>query len=110
MCCCSLVPLDAVPNSGVVLSLLDDPAGGDPGFHVVWSRFRIIRRSMGYQPGETGRTNQMLQHVSLGCVGHGHIHFLVHSAGLIGIHWDTDFDGWKRSGLTFVLLLSDPTL
>ena len=21
------------------------------------------------------------------------------SAGLIGLHWDADFDGWKRSGL-----------
>ena len=34
-------------TSGAILSLLDGPAGGDPMFHVVWSRFRMIRRFSG---------------------------------------------------------------
>ena len=35
-------------NPGAVLSLLDGPAGSDPGFHVVWCRFRMLRRHMAY--------------------------------------------------------------
>ena len=31
-------------NPGAVLSLLDGPVGSDPGFHVVWCRFRMLRR------------------------------------------------------------------
>ena len=34
-------------NPGAVLSLLDGPVGSDPGFHVVWCRFRMLRRHMG---------------------------------------------------------------
>ena len=30
------------------LSLLDGPAGSDPGYHVVWCRFRMLRRHMAY--------------------------------------------------------------
>ena len=64
-------------NAGSILSLLDGPDNGDPGFHVVWSRFRMIRWFLAYQPGETGRINHMSHHDSLGCVGHGPIHLLV---------------------------------
>ena len=31
-------------NRGAVLSLLDGPVGSDPGFYVVWCRFRMLRR------------------------------------------------------------------
>ena len=30
-------------NPGAVLSLLDGPVCSDPGFHVVWCRFRMLR-------------------------------------------------------------------
>ena len=33
-------------NPGAVLSLLDGPAGSDPGYHVVWCRFRMLRGHM----------------------------------------------------------------
>ena len=33
---------------GAVLSLLDGLVGSDPGFHVVWCRFRMLRRHMAY--------------------------------------------------------------
>ena len=33
-------------DPGAVLSLLDGPAGSDPGFHVDWCRFRMLRRHM----------------------------------------------------------------
>ena len=35
-------------NPGSVLSLLDGPVGSDPGFYVVWCRFRMLRRYMAY--------------------------------------------------------------
>ena len=78
-------------NTGALLSLLDGLVDGDTGFHVVRSRFRMIRRFLAYQLGETGRINHMLHHVSLGCVSHATIHLLVKSQGLIGQYLDTDF-------------------
>ena len=35
------MPLARAP---AILSLLDGPVGVDPAFHVVWSRFRMMRR------------------------------------------------------------------
>ena len=35
-------------NSGAVLALLDFPVGSDPGFCVVWCRFRMLRRHLAY--------------------------------------------------------------
>ena len=29
----------------------DGPVGGDPAFHVIWSRFRMMRRYLAYCPG-----------------------------------------------------------
>ena len=49
---------------GAILSLLDG-GDGDPGFHVVSSRFRMTRQFLAYQPCETTRINHMLHHVSL---------------------------------------------
>ena len=34
----------SLANLGTVLSLLDGPQGCDPGYHVVWCRFRLLRR------------------------------------------------------------------
>ena len=94
--------------SGAFLSLLGGLVEGDPGIHFVWSRFRMIRRLLAYQPGETGGIKHMLHHVSLGCIGHGPVHIQFWSAGLIGLHWDMDFDGWKRSGLPCVSDIAGP--
>ena len=38
-------------NPGVVLSLSDGPAGCDPGCHVAWCRFRMLRRHMAFCSG-----------------------------------------------------------
>ena len=35
-------------NPGAVLSLLDGLVCSDPGFHVVWCRFGMLRRHMAY--------------------------------------------------------------
>ena len=40
---------------GAVLTLLDGPVGCDPGFHVVWCRFRLLRRYLAYRPLEVPR-------------------------------------------------------
>ena len=35
-----------------VLNLLDGPVGVDPAFHIVWSRFRMMRHFLAYCPEE----------------------------------------------------------
>ena len=35
-------------NPGAVLNLLDGPVGCDPGYHVVWCRYRMLRRHMAF--------------------------------------------------------------
>ena len=35
-------------NTPAVLNLLDGPFGVDPAFHVIWSRFRMMRRFLAY--------------------------------------------------------------
>ena len=40
---------------GTVLRLLDGPVGCDPGFCVIWNRFRLVRRFSAYRPGEVMR-------------------------------------------------------
>ena len=39
-------------NTPAVLNLLDGPVGVDPAFHIVWSRFRMMRRYLSYCPEE----------------------------------------------------------
>ena len=56
---------------GAVLSLLDGPAGCDPGFFVVWSRFRLLRRYLAYRPLEVPRIYALLGLAADGCPGHG---------------------------------------
>ena len=68
---------------GAVLSLLDGPPGCDPGFYVLWCRFRLLRRYLAYRPLEIPRLYSLLGLVSGGCPGHGPIHLLVESAGVV---------------------------
>ena len=53
-------------HSGTVLSLLDGPEGGDPGFCIVWFRFRSLLRYLAYRPDETARIGRLLDLVSGG--------------------------------------------
>ena len=71
-------------NVGAVLSLLDGPHGCDPGFCMVWFRFRMLRRYLAYRPHEVGRVYRLLDAVVGGCPGHGPAHLLVNSADDIG--------------------------
>ena len=58
-------------NPGAVLSLLDGLVGSDPGFHVVWCRFRLLRRHMAYNSSvhELARVYNLLRVVSAGALG-----------------------------------------
>ena len=69
-------------NPGAVLSLLDGPDGSDPGFYVVWCRFRMLRRHVAYNPSvhELARIYSLLRVVSAGAPGHGPVHLLLSSA------------------------------
>ena len=61
-------------NPGVVLTLLDGPVGSDPGFHVVWCRFRMLRRHMAYNASvhELARVYSLLRVVSASAPGPVH--------------------------------------
>ena len=93
---------------GAVLSLLDGPTGCDPGFYVLWCRFRLLRRYLAYRPLEVAWLYSLLGLVSGGCPGHGPMHLLVESAGVIGFDWDPVNIGWKRPGLPVLQHLVGP--
>ena len=89
-------------NPGAVLTLLDGPVGSDPGVHVVWCRFRMLRRYMAYNYSvhELARVYSLLRVVSAGAPGHGPVHLLVSSALSLGFTWDSDLCAWLRPGFT----------
>ena len=93
---------------GVVLSLLDGPAGCDPAFCVVWFRFRLLRRYIALWPAEVGRVYRLLEVVGNGCPGHGPVHLLLASAAEIGSHWDSHALAWVRPGLPLLSHLAGP--
>ena len=74
----------SMSHSGTVLSLLDGPEGVDPGFCIVWFRFRLMRRYLAYPPDESARIGRLLDLVSEVAPGHGPVHLLVRSAAKIG--------------------------
>ena len=88
-------------NPGAVLSLLDGPSGCDPGYHVVWCRFRLLRRFMAYNSGvlDLVRVYGLLRAVCGGAPGHGPIHLLLQGASDIGFSWDPVACVWNRPGL-----------
>ena len=86
-------------NVGAVLSLLDGPTGCDPGFCVVWFRFRLLRRCLALWPAEVGRIYRILGMVGEGCPGHGPLHLLSASAAEIWFFWDPGILAWVRPGL-----------
>ena len=60
-------------NPGPVLSLPGGPAGSDPGYHVVWCRFRMLRRHMAYNSSvhELARVFSLLRVVAAAALCHG---------------------------------------
>ena len=69
-------------NAPAVLNLLDGPVGVDLAYHVVWSRFRMMRRYLAYCPEEKPRIFRMLDLIARGAPGHGPVHLLLLSAQL----------------------------
>ena len=85
-------------NTPAILNLPDGPVDVDPAFHVVWSRFRMMRRYLAYCPDEEPRIFRMLDLISRGAQGHGPVHLLLISAAEVGFAWDGDEKGWVRPG------------
>ena len=96
------------PKCGAVLSLLDGPPGCDPGFYVIWCRFRLLRMYLAFRPLEIPGLYSLLGLVAGGCPGHGPMHLLVESAGIIGFSWDPVNAGWSRPGLPVLQHLAAP--
>ena len=59
----SKVPL---ASTLAILNLLDGPVDVDPAFHVVWSRFRMMRSYLAYCPEEEPRIFRMLDLIPRG--------------------------------------------
>ena len=93
---------------GAVLSLLDGPPGCDPGFFVLWFRFRLLRRYLAFRPLEVPRIYSLLGLVADGCPGHGPLHLVVESAGIVGFAWDPFNTVWRRPGLPGLSLMAGP--
>ena len=109
--CLCFMPWSAkmpLAHVGAVLSLLDGPTGCDPGFYVLWCRFRLLRRCLASRPLEVVGLYSLLGLVSDGCPGHGPMHLLVESAGIIGFAWDPVNAGWSRPGLPVLQHLVGP--
>ena len=82
----------------------------DPGFHVVWCRFRMLRRHMAYNSSvhELARVSSLDRVVSAGPPGHGPVHLLLSSAASLGFSWDSDLCVWLRPGLPALCQISSP--
>ena len=93
---------------GAVLSLLDGPTGCDPGFCVVWFRFRLLRGYLALWLAEVGRIYRLLEMVGDGCPGHGPVHILSASAAEVGFLWDPHALAWIRPGLPLLSNLAGP--
>ena len=81
-------------NAPAILNLLDGPVGVDLAFHIVWSRFRMMRRYLAKNPGEEPRIFRLLDLISRGAQGHGPVHLLLISAAELGFAWDGAEEGW----------------
>ena len=99
------MPLADTP---AILNLLDGPFDVDPAFHVIWSRFRMMRRFLAYCPEEEPRIFRMLDLISRGGQGHGPIHLLLTSAAELGFAWDGNEQGWVRVSLPPLRMMAGP--
>ena len=85
--------------------------GSDPGFHVVWCRFRMLRRHMAKNSSdhELARVCSLLRVVAAGgAPGYGPVHLLLSSAASRGFSWDLDLCVWLRPGLPALCQVSSP--
>ena len=64
-------------NAPAILNLLDGLVGVYPAFHIVWARFRMMRRFLAYCPEEEPRIFRVLGLISRGAQGHGPVHLLL---------------------------------
>ena len=74
-------------NAPAILNLLDGPVGVDRAFHIVWSRFRMMRKYLAYGPDEEPRIFKRLDLISRGSQGHGPVHLRLISAVELGFAW-----------------------
>ena len=91
-----------------ILNLLDGPVDVDPAFHIVWSRFRMMRRYIAYCPDEDPRIFRMLDLISRGAHSHGPVHLLLTSAAELGFAWDGEEKGWVRVSLPPLRMMTGP--
>ena len=101
----SKMPLAHTP---AVLNLLDGPVGVDPALHVVWVRFRMMRRYLAYCPEEVPRIFRMLDLISWRAPGRCPVHLLLISAAELGFAWDGDERGWLRPSLPLLRTMTGP--
>ena len=86
-------------NAPAILNLLDGPAGIDPAFHIVWARFRMMRRYLACCPEEEPRIFRVFDLISRGAQGCGPVHLLLVSAAGLGFAWVGEEKGWVRVSL-----------
>ena len=101
----SKMPLANAPD---ILNLLDGPVGVDSAFHIVWSRFRMMRRYLAYCPEEEPWIFRMLDLISRAAPGHGPVHLLFISAAELGFAWDGDERSWVRVSLPSLRMMTGP--
>ena len=95
-------------NAPALLNLLDGPVGVDPAFHIVWARFRMMRRYLAYCPEEEPRNFRMLDLISGGVQGHGPVHLLLISAAELGFAQNGAERGWVRVSLPPLRMMTGP--
>ena len=91
-----------------ILYFLDGPVGIDPAFHVIWARFRMMRRYLAYCLEEEPRIFRMLDLISWGAQGHGPVHLLLTSAAEVGFAWDGGERGSVRPSLPALRMMTGP--
>ena len=82
--------------------------GVDDAFHIIWSRFRLMRRYLAYCPDQEPRILRMLDLISRGAQGHGPVHLLLISGAELGFAWDGDEKGWVRVSLPPLRMMTGP--
>ena len=90
-------------SSTAVLSLLDGPEGVDTAFHIIWARFRLMRRYLAYCPEEEPWI------IRRGAQGHGPVHLLLTSAAEVGFAWDGGEKRWVMPSLPPLRMTTGPT-
>ena len=83
----------------VILNLLDLLVRLDPVVHIVWSRFRLMRKA--FDVSAAGDSS-CLSDVAFDCSwrpGHGSVHLLLVSAAETGLVWDGEQHRWIRAAL-----------